>query len=368
MKIGIDTFGCDPKSGLGSYLIYFIANLPHSEEYTFELFGPEIDRYTYTSDNDINFISVNIRDSVRVQLRWHRRRIKKFIRKNGYDIVLFPAAENVLPKRFRKYKGVAILNSIVSSSFANATGRKKRQIKKGLNRIQKIVAASDIIKQDLVNLGIESEKIKVIANGIDHKSFYPMSELLEDDIVDVKPFAIKRPYFIYGSRLSGPDKKHIELIRAFNLFKKNTGLPHRLVLAGNDGDNADLIHEEAYNSEFASDIFLTGYFPHENFPKLNAGADACVFPSVNEGSGLSVIEAMACGVPVICSDKGALKEVAGDVPLYFNSDEPEDIAAKMQEIVENETLREQKVEEGLKRTANYNWETTVSKTLEFALK
>lgn len=368
MKVGIDTFGCDPKSGLGSYLIYFIANLPASEEVTFELFGPEIDRYTYTSVNGVNFVSVNIKDSTRKQLRWHRRRIKKFVRKNGYDVVLFPAAENMLPVKFRRYKGVAILNGIVSSSLENATNRQKCQIKKGLHRIQKIVAATNVIKQDLIELGVPEGKIKVISNGIDHKAFYPMSELLDDDIVDVKPFAIKRPYFIYGSRLSGPDKKHIELIRAFNLFKKNTGLPHRLVLAGNDGENADAIHQEAYNSEFASDIFLTGYFPHENFPKLNAGADACVFPSVNEGSGLSVIEALACGVPVICSDKGALKEVAGNVPLYFDSDEPEDIAAKMQEIVENKTLRDQKIEEGLKRTSSYNWETTVNQTLEFALK
>lgn len=367
MKIGIDTFGCDPKSGLGSYLIYFIANLPQSEEYTFELFGPEIDRYTYTSDNGINFVSVNIPLSCKKQLRWHKRGIKKFARKNGYDVIIFPAAENILPKKFRNFKGVAILNGIVSSALTNASSLQKRQIKKGLNHIQKIVAATEVIKKDLISLGVQNEKIKVIANGIDHKAFYPMNDLL-DDIVDVKPFAIKRPYFIYGSRLSGPDKKHIELIKAFNLFKKNTGLPHRLVLAGNDGENAEKIHEEAYNSEFASDIFLTGYFPHENFPKLNAGADACVFPSVNEGSGLSVIEAMACGVPVICSDKGALKEVAGNVPVYFNSDEPEDIAAKMQEIVENKTLREQKVEEGIKQTANYNWETTVKQTLEFALK
>lgn len=366
MKIGIDTFGCDPKSGLGSYLLYFISNLPQAENCTFELFGFEKERYTYTQNKSFNYVSVNVKPNEKALLKWHKRSFKKFVKKNAYDVVFFPAADSILPLKYNNFTGVAVINSIVSESLKAAGGARVHQIKKGLHRVQKIVAATEVIQNDLVALGIDYKKIKVIPNGIDHKAFYPMNDLM-DDIVDVKPFAIKRPYFIYGSRLSGPGKKHIELIKAFNLFKKNTGLPHRLVLAGSDGEFAKDIHDAAYNSEFASDIFLTGYFPHESFPKLNAGADACVFPSVSEGTGLSVMEAMACGVPVICSDKGALKEVAGEVPLYFDSDDVEDIAAKMLEIVENKTLREEKISEGLERTAKYTWEQTAAQTLVYAL-
>lgn len=366
MKIGIDTFGCDPKSGLGSYLLYFISNIPQIENCSIELFGFELDRYTYTENKSFNYISVNIKKNEKALLKWHKRSFQKFVKKNAYDVVLFPAADVLMPLQFNNYTGVAIINGIVSSSLKGAGGAKVRQIKKGLHRVQKIVAATEVIQNDLVKMGIDYKKIKVIPNGIDHKSFYPMNDLI-DDIVDVKPFAIKRPYFIYGSRLSGADKKHIELIKAFNLFKKNTGFPHRLVLAGSDGEFAKSIHDEAYNSEFASDIFLTGYFPHESFPKLNAGAEACVFPSINEGTGLSVMEAMACGVPVICSDKGALKEVGGDVPLYFDSDNIEDIASKMIEIVENKTLREEKISEGIERTSKYNWEQTAAQTMNYAL-
>lgn len=355
MKIGINTFGCDPKSGLGSYLLYFIANIPQSDTNTYELFGPEMDRYTYTTDKDYNYISVNLGESEKKQRLWHKFKIKKFIKKNKYDVVLFPAAEKILPTKFKGFTGVAIINSIISEPV------------KGLNRIQKIVAATEFIRNKLIDLGIDQNKIIVVPNGIDHKAFYPMSELM-DDVVDVKPFAIKRPYFIYGSSLAGPEKKHIELIKAFEIFKKNTGLPHRLVIAGNEGSYSQEIHKAAYNSEFASDIFLTGYFPHENFPKLNAGADACIFPSVNEGSGLPVIEALACGVPVICSNKGALPEVGGNVPLYFDSDNIDEIASKMQTIVENKTLRNKMISEGLVWAAVFNWETTVAQTIEFALR
>lgn len=355
MKIGIDTFGCDPKSGLGSYLLYFIANIPQSDTNTYELFGPEMDRYTYSADKIYNYVSVNVGDSEKKQKAWHKFKINKFIKKNKYDVVLFPAADKMLPKCFKHYTGVAVVNSLVTTPS------------KGFSRIQKIVAATNLIRNNLIELGVDENKIIVVPNGIDHKLFFPVTDFL-DDIVDVKPFAIKRPYFIYGSSLAGPEKKHIELIKAFEIFKKNTGLPHRLVIAGNEGAYSKEVHKAAYDSEFASDIFLTGYFPHESFPKLNAGADACVFPSVNEGSGLPVIEALACGVPVICSDKGALKEVGGNVPLYFNSDEIEDIASKMQTIVENETLRNKMISEGLEWASSFNWETTVSQTIEFALR
>ena len=90
--------------------------------------------------------------------------------------------------------------------------------------------------KDLISLGIQSEKIDVIYNGLDHSYFYPHTEL-EGETVNISPFSIKRPFFIYASRLSGPEKKHIELIKAFSMFKKKTGLPHRLVLAGSEGSS-----------------------------------------------------------------------------------------------------------------------------------
>ena len=366
MKIGIDTFGCDPKSGLGSYLINFITNLPQESNIEFELFGLEKDRYTFLLEKDFSFISVNIADKEKALENWHKHKFNKFVRKNNYDVVLFPAAEYFLPAKLKNVTGVAVIKSILTESYKNKKRNKLNSLRKSLQKMQKIVVSTNVIKNDLVKIGICEDNIKVIPDGIDHKLFYPTNELL-DEIVDIKPFAIKRPYFVYASSLSSADKKHIELIKAFSIFKKNTGFEHRLVIAGNDGAYSEVVHNAAYNSEFASDIFITGYFPHESFPRLYAGADACVFPSVGEGSGLPVIEAFACGIPVACSDKGALKEISEEAAVYFDSDNVDEIASKMQEIVENKTLREQKVAEGFKKSAEYNWETTVSLTIDYIL-
>lgn len=365
MKIAIDAFGCDhSKSGWGSYLFYFVKNIPADYEDDFELFGSEIDRYTYKSEKEYKYVSVNIPDNLRAEQRWHRHKNVAFVNKNNYDLVIYPAVERVIPKKFQK-NSIAVMNSIFSTIKETSRRKIRHQVKKGLENVSLIIAPSKFIKDDLVKNGIDEKKIHVIYNGIDHKMFYPILDN-DTEFVEIKPFAIKRPYFIYGSRLSGEEKKHLELIEAFNIFKKKTGAPHRLVLAGSDGDFSEQIKKAAYDSEFATDIFITGYFPHESFPKLYAGSTACVFPSVNEGVGLPILEAMACGIPVLCSNSGALKEVGGDAPIYFDSNNVNEIAEDLEKIISDEVLYKQKVDAGLERANHFNWEETVMQTLEYA--
>ena len=366
MKVGIDTFGCDhARSGLGTYMLSFVSNIQPSQDLTVELFGAEIDHYTYTSGKDISYKSVKVAESLNAERLWHFSSCPKFVKNQNYDVVLYPAPERVLPVSF-KTPGIAIVNTVLSSNVeGNRDWTQKIQIKRGLYCCQKIIAASNFIKQDLIKHGIDSNKIEVVYNGIEHKLFFPAIDL-QDDIVNVKPFAIKRPYFIYGSRLSGPEKKHIELIKAFSMFKEKTGLPHRLVISGSDGPFSAEIHKAAFESPYASDIFLTGYFPHESFPQLYAGAEALIFPSVNEGVGLPVLEAMATGIPVACSDAGALPEISGNNALYFNSDDIQQICDSMIKIVNNQTLRNEMVKKGVAWANNFSWEKTVQQTFEIA--
>lgn len=366
MKIGIDTFGCDhARSGLGTYVLSFTASLPKSSDIHVELFGSQFDRFTYTSGKDIAYAPVNVADTLRSERLWHFTGCGKFLASRNYDVVLYPAPERVLPISF-KTPGIAVVNSILSNRIeGNGDLTQKLQIKRGLYKVQKIIAASRFIASDLIEHGISEDKIEVVYNGIDHKLFFNAADF-ENDSIDIKPFAIRRPYFIYGSRLSGPEKKHIELIKAFSLFKQKTKLPHRLVIAGSDGPYSAEVHKAAFESPFATDIFLTGYFPHENFARLYAGADGCIFPSVAEGVGLPVLEAMAAGIPVACSSACALPEIAGEAALYFDSDNIEEIALCMEKIVSDSELKSQMIKKGQEHSASFCWEKTVSETFEIA--
>jgi glycosyltransferase involved in cell wall biosynthesis len=364
MKVGIDTFGCDHgRSGIGSYLHSLAANLPQLPDVEFELFGSEIDRYTYNSVREIPFKAVAVPDSLGAERFWHFFRLNKFFSSSGYDVVLYPAIERVLPLSF-KIPGVTVVNSIISNTLREDHDWALRmQMKKGLAKAQRVIAASQFVRKDLVRNGIDPDKIEVVHNGIDHRLFFPQLQI-DAETVNIKPFAIKRPYFIYGSRLAGPDKKHIELINAFTLFKERTHLPHRLVLAGAEGPYSEAVHKAAFQSKASSDIFLTGFFPHESFPLLYAGADACIFPSVNEGVGLPILEAMATGIPVACARAGALPEMGGPSAIYFDSDNIEEIAAAMEQIVTDYARREKMITSGIEWTKRFRWDNTVSMTID----
>ena len=363
MKVGIDAFGCNHgQSGTGAYLLNFIKNLPQELPFEIELFGLEIDRYTFTGDAEIPFSSVRIDDNIKAIRRWHKRRLRKFCKKSKYDAVLIPATLQVLPGKI-KTKSILVMQGTYSTIDDH---KKHKMLKKAFKNATLIIAASHYIKDDLLESGFDGSKIIAVHNGIDHKIFFPLEDF-DSEFVDIKPFAIKRPYFIYSSRLSGSDKKHVELIKAFELFKKRTNAPHRLVLTGSDGEYSKIIHKAAYDSEYASEIFITGHFPQESLKKLYCGSDACIFPAVNEGVGLPVIEAMACGIPVLCSDRGALVEMAGMAPLYFDSDNIEEIAIDMQKIVEDQDLVNLMVQKGFEVSRRINWESTVKETLEAIL-
>lgn len=366
MKFGIDTFGLDHgRSGLGSYLLSLIPFLPECDDVEYSLFGSEIDRYTYTSKKAVPFNSVNVPDSLTAERLWHIFCANSFAKKMKYNAVLYTAGSRILPCSF-KTPSVAVVNDIMSTLFEQKSDRwYSKQVKKGLFKADCIIASSKYIKKDLEKSGVKAKRIEVIYNGIDHSFFYPKEKVEGDDeTVEINPFAIKKPYVIYASRMQNSGKKHIELIKAFTLFKEKTNSPLRLVIAGSgDSPYAQEVHKAAFLSSAASDIFITGYFPHENFPELYRNAQACIFPSVNEGAGLSVMEAMACGIPVACAKAGALPEVTGGNVLYFESDNIEEMADSIEKIVSDVSLRQKLITDGLSWTERITWERTANETL-----
>lgn len=363
MKVGIDTFLCGHgRSGAGSFLLSLVQNLPSDDSIQYELFGSEMDRFTYCdAGGPVSYAGIKIHDSERAELRWHILHLSKFVLRQNYDVVLFPSADQIIPVTFF-LPCVVFVHDIVSRGLKENSALRRRFRKYTLRHADKLIAASNHIKKDLCSLGADGDKIDVIHPGIDHTLFYPHTEF-EGDTVVIQPFSIKRPFIIYASRLSSAEKRHVELIKAFSIFKKKTGLPHRLVLAGEAGAYSEEVTKAAAASEYASDILITGHFPHEHLPELYSCADACVFPSIAEGVGLPVIEAMATGITVACAKAGALPEFAGDCALYFDSDNCDEMAASIETAVMDEKVREKLEKSGFEWTKRFSWDKTAEKTV-----
>ena len=110
-------------------------------------------------------------------------------------------------------------------------------------------------------------------------------------------------------------------------------------------------------------MVFTGWVPEEDKPTLYSGARALVFPSLYEGFGLPPLEALACGTPVIASNRGSLPEIVGDGGLLLEPDDLEGLAAAMQKLLSDDTLREDLREKGLAHAARFSWEKTARETL-----
>ena len=168
------------------------------------------------------------------------------------------------------------------------------------------------------------------------------------------------PYFLFVGNLE-PRKNLIRLIEAFALLKN---LEHELWIVGNTWYRAGAVRERVRSLGLEGRVRFLGYVPREDLPDLYRGATAFVYPSLLEGFGLPIVEAMACGTPVITSNNSGLKEIAADAALLIDPTDVRAIADAMGRLGYNSAERDQLRERGLRRAAEFSWEKTAAMTIE----
>jgi glycosyltransferase involved in cell wall biosynthesis len=170
-------------------------------------------------------------------------------------------------------------------------------------------------------------------------------------------------YFVVVGSIH-PRKNLINLLKGFSIFKKRQRSNMKLVITGRlawqHGDFEEMLSRYAYRS----DVRLTGYLPSEDMPTVVGGAYALVYPSLWEGYGIPVLEAMQAGVPVLCSGNSAMPEVAGEAGLFFDPLLPEDIAAQLSRVYKDEPGRSVMIRRGLERASAFRWEDSALRVSE----
>jgi len=173
---------------------------------------------------------------------------------------------------------------------------------------------------------------------------------------------VRKPYFLYVGTLE-PRKNILTLIKAFELYQSKHQQNINLVLAGSWGWKYKSIKAAIQQSPSKKDIICTGYISEAQKIQLIKNAKAFIYPSLYEGFGIPVIEAMRLGCPIICSNIDTLKEVAGDKAFYFNRIDALDLCNKMR-IVSNLINIDQK-KALIRHSEQFTWEETASKTISF---
>lgn len=247
--------------------------------------------------------------------------------------------------------------SLQCSTLFNLSTRMKLYLEfdiLGIKRAKHIIAISEYTKNDLISLlRICPDKISVVYQGINHQIYHTQK---------VNPFDFK--YILYvGSEQ--PRKNFTSLIKAFCILKKNKNFTNlKLVKIGSPGLDADRKKTIDTINEFClqKEVIFTGFIPEADLPMYYSNAACFILPSLYEGFGLPLLEAMACGCPVIASNITAIPEVVGSAGILVNPQNINEIASAIEQVLSSEELRDKLVEKGFEQCRKFSWERTTSET------
>jgi glycosyltransferase involved in cell wall biosynthesis len=227
----------------------------------------------------------------------------------------------------------------------------------------RVLTPSEFSKRRILEAyGLDEEKVVVLPNGV-CSSFHPISREVAQRWAQ-SSLGLASPFVLTVGDLQ-PRKNHASLIRAFErLVRAYPQLPHHLVIVGKETWHAEAIRATARKSSVSDRIHFTGFVSDADLFKLYGGCDLFVYPSFYEGFGLPILEAMACGRAVACSNTSAMPEVADSAALLFDPHSVDDILLAMRDLLLNTELRARMERLGAQRAPMFSWEKSAAKTLD----
>lgn len=244
----------------------------------------------------------------------------------------------------------------------------KKVFSSAVNNSTRIIVPSEFVKNQLEQeWGVKKEKIEVTYEGVDEEIISIAREVIGKNFEKVaEKFKFKKPYLFYLGNAQ-PHKNISKLISVFSKLKEK--YPDlSLVLSGPENSFWDKISKTCELTLFKKEshiggVIFTGFISEKDLVDLYKNAEAFVMPSLEEGFGIPILEAMACGCPVISSNQGSLPEVGGDAAYYFNPKDEKDMAEKITKVLNDKKLRKNLIDEGEKRYKEFSWKELAKKTL-----
>ena len=297
-----------------------------------------------------------------LSMLWHLFLLPFRIERKKYDL-FFICAANRRVTMFRPVPTAAVVHDLAAHRVRGKydlfrTFYQTRVLPFFVRRCEYPVAISEATADDMTRfLGIPREKIIVSWDGLSLPDVPPSGTWL------ARTGLKKNGYILYISRLEHPAKNQFRLIEAYEKLPPELSSRYRLVLGGADWHGADVIRERAASSPLADRILLPGFIPNEDLEEAYGNACVYVFPSLFEGFGLSLIEAMHYGVPCCCSEDSSLGEVGRNAALLFDPRDSDAVAEALTKLLTDPSLREKLIETGRKRAAEFTWKNHVERIL-----
>jgi len=370
MRIAINTRCLLPNQleGYGNFTAETmrLVTQQHPEHQFFFLFDrPYNDQFVFSKNVTPIVIGPPARHAILFKW-WYDVRVPAVLRKIKADVFVSPDGFCSLATKVPQVLIVHDLAFIHYPAFIKKSHLffYKRYTPKYIGKASLIATVSQFSKQDIIEqYKTTPEKILVIGCGA-RQIFQPASWQQKE--ATKEKYTAGKEYFLYSGSIH-PRKNLVNLLKAFSLFKKRQQSNMQLVLCGRMAWQTNDFEEKLTSYKYRDDVKLLGFVADEELAALTAAAYALVLPSLWEGFGMPIIEAMQCGVPAVTSNTSSMPEVGGDAALYYDPNNPDDIATQMKLIYKDENLRNQLIANGAVQVQKYNWQKTADALWEMIL-
>lgn len=363
MKIGILSWILDrQRTGIDNYLYNIILEMIKDDKskYIYLFHFKKSNDTIYNKTNEVIVPTLPLKFNFPIGF-------KKAIKNNKIDVFHFPSHwPNQISPFFLNtdFKTVITIHDLIPLLFSENLPFIYRfwapTLKIIKNRADYIIVDSENTKNDCIkHLKIPEEKIKVIYLAVnDNFRYFDNKMKIKAEIEN--EYKLDGPFILYVGNVEL--RKNIPiLIKSFFQLKKR-GFKHKLVLIGNFKHGFEKIKELVNVLGLYNEVIFMGYVPESDLVKFYNAAELFVFPSIYEGFGLPPLEAMACGCPVITSNTSSLPEVIDDAGILIEPYEYGTLADQMQEVLINDSLREDLSKKSLKRSKMFTWKKTAYET------
>jgi glycosyltransferase involved in cell wall biosynthesis len=300
-------------------------------------------------------------------IAWHRAQLPLAADWLTGPVDVFHSPDFVLPP-LRRARGILTVHDLAflmhpECAQASLRAYLEAVVPRSVRRAHFVIADSENTRNDVVVLlGVRPEEVEVVPGGVDER-FRPVAD--PDLLARARAHAgVGDAPFVVAVGVLEPRKNLTTLMDAFAVLKSTGALPdHKLVLGGGRGWLYEGIFAHHADSSVRDDILFPGFVPDALLPALYSAADVLAFPSLYEGFGLPILEAMACGTPVVSSNASCLPEVAEGAAIMVDPTRAEDLADGIRRAVLDTALRADLRAKGLERAAAYTWQAAARKLL-----
>lgn len=374
MRIGIDyTSAATQSAGIGRYtreLLRALLALPSDNRYS--LFYASRSRIEQSAISNQQSAISNQQSAIRrlpfhdkwLMRLWHRLQIPIPVELIVGKVDLFHSPDFTLPPTL---PGVPTLLTVHDLSFIRDPDSAwpslraflNKAVPRSVQRATHVLADSQATKNDLVELfGTPAGKITVLHSGVEAR-FAPVRDQSEIDRVCAK-YQLPRPFILSVGTLQ-PRKNYARLIEAFASMAAS--IPHHLVITGGQGWLVESIFEQVKRSGLEGRVLFPGFVDDADLPALYSAAHVFALVSLYEGFGLPLLEAMACGTPVVGSNISSLPEVIGEAGLQVDPRSVDDIASALQQMIDRPELCQRSIGLGLERAKMFSWDKAARELL-----